>query len=145
MPRARRPRLVQHVPWPPPVRFQVVEPTPGDTYYEITLREAPPTHGYEPVFHYVAPKKGSPFTIQQLANAGAGELSEARGLVCIQDIRDGLPVFLALFASNGRWVWCVHSSDGARAQPVAPITPTEARRRFADAQQRRRSQPQKEP
>jgi hypothetical protein len=125
-----KPRLEQYIPRGSRAAFSLVESRPGETYFEITLREPPGyTSGYEPIFHYYPPKKGSPFTIQQLANAGAGELAEARGIIGIVHVQDGLPIFIAYYVSNGRQVLCVRSSDPTRASQVVLVPKTFSRER----------------
>lgn len=119
-PRTQRPRLTQFIPQESRAPFQVVTYTPGETYYEITLREAAYvlTNGYEPIFRYTPPQKGCPFTVQQLAEAGAAEMTEGRGLICVQEIRDGIPIFTAIFVGDSRHVYCIRSSHPARLTPV---------------------------
>lgn len=112
----KRPRFVQVIPVYPPAMFTVVERALGQTYWDARIADA--QVGDEPEFRYTPPKKGCPFTVQQLANAAAGQLTEARGLVTLQEVRDGIPTFTAVFAANGRQVFCLRSTDVQRAIPV---------------------------
>lgn len=112
----RKPKFVQFIPDRVVPMFQVVEPTPGETYWHARIADA--IQGDEPEFRYTPPKKGNPFTVQELANRVAGELNEARGTIFLQEVVDGIPVFSATFASNSRQVMCVRSTDPARAQPI---------------------------
>jgi hypothetical protein len=119
----RRPRLEQYIPTGPEPMFQELEHRPEEPrFFHITLRDAI-SSGHEPIFRYQPPKKSKhpPFTIQQIANAAAGELNEARGLICIQEFVEGIPVFTAMFASNSRQVYCLHSSDQERAPSCLPL------------------------
>jgi hypothetical protein len=114
----RRVPLKQHTPEGSAGPFTVVVDCPGDTYWHVRIVDA--IVGDEPEFRYVAPKRSKfpPFTVQEIANAGAGHLNEARGLVEVVEFIDGNPTFSSLFASNGRQVFCVWSTDPARAAPV---------------------------
>lgn len=116
MAKRRRPKLVQVTPDMPPVSFAVVERQPGINYWHFRIADA--IVGDEPEFTHAPTKTGYQFSIQELASRAAGELNEARGTVAMQEFRDGIPTFSAVFASNGRQVFCIRSTDHERAKPV---------------------------
>jgi hypothetical protein len=90
--------------------FQVVEYALGDSYWHIKIKDA--IVGDEPEFRFYLPKNRENWPdAQRVANAGAGELNEARGLISLSRYEDGIPVFSAQYASDGRQVYCLWSSD----------------------------------
>jgi hypothetical protein len=124
----RSPKFVQYIPsgFEPP--FMVVVRTSGETYWHAKIRDA--IYGDCPEFRYYPPKKGNSFTVQELANRVAGELNEARGLIQLQEYIDGIPTFYAIFASNGRQVVCVQSTDVTRMEPIDMVAFNAAVERF---------------
>lgn len=109
----RRPKFHQHLPTPAVAApFVEVERVPGENYWHAVISDA--IHGDRPEFRYVPPKRGCPFTPQELANVVAGELNEGRGYLILQEFADGIPVFSSAWISNGRQVLCHRSSDHAR-------------------------------
>lgn len=112
----RSPKFEQYIPEHPSVMFQVVEKIEDQNYWHAKIRDA--IVGDEPEFRYCPPKKGCPFTIQELANKVAGELNEARGTITLQEFVDNIPTFVCIFASNSRHVFCLISTDHERMKPV---------------------------
>lgn len=114
--RKRRPKFVQHIPEGPEPMFSLVEHTPGANYWHSKITDA--IVGDRPEFRYTPPKKGCPYTVQELANRVAGELNEATGWLTLTEYTDGVPTFASVFASNGRQVTCIASTDAERAEPT---------------------------
>lgn len=112
----RRPKFEQYIREAPEPVFAWVVPEPGANYWLARIRDV--IYGDEPEFIYRPPKKGCPYTVQELANRVAGELNEGTGFFTLREFRDGVPVFACAFASNGRQVFCVRSTDSDRAEPV---------------------------
>lgn len=128
--------LKQYIPTHPESLFQIIEPTPHLNYWHIKIRDA--ILNDEPEFRYYLPKSRANWpTPQRVANAGAGELNEARGLVTIQRFEDGIPVFLGIYASDSRSVYCLRCTDDgvksvsnggiAMVPPTQPTKPTQPR------------------
>lgn len=113
----RKPKLVQVIPDAPPATFQVHERKPGDSRWHFRLRDA--ILGDEPEFEYRPPKKGCLYTTKELAVYAASEMNEGRGQITATEFADGVPVFSAVFASNGRQVFCLWSTDRSRAEPIS--------------------------
>lgn len=125
----RRPKFVQHIPEEAaPALFEIIERAPGVSYWHARIADA--IVGDEPEFRYATPRKGCQFSIQQLANAVASELNEARGRFSLQEVTDGIPTFTAWFVSDSRNVICVRSTDHARQSPIDVAAATAAWRRF---------------
>lgn len=108
--RRRRLGLQQYIPREPQPMFQIVEPQPNVNYWHVKIKDA--IVGDEPEFRKTLPKSRANWpTPQQVANAGAGELNEARGIVSLTRYEDGIPVFSAQYAANSREVFCLWSTD----------------------------------
>lgn len=93
--------LKQYIPdGPNGPKFQVVTFKKGNNYWHIRIRDA--IIGDEPEFTLDIPKasKKAPVTAQQVANAGAGQLNEATGLVFLTKYTDGIPTYTGIFAST---------------------------------------------
>lgn len=88
--------------------FQEVIITPGLTYWQGKLYDA--IVGDCPVFRH-KPSKTHPPTPLRVARAFCGQLNEARGIVRMQYVQEGIPVWSGAFAGNGQIVFCVTSSD----------------------------------
>lgn len=102
----RKPKIVQVIPTAPEGMFEVVELTPGENYFRIRIKDA--IVGDEPIFRYDPPKKGSPFSMEEIAYAGSKELNEGSGTVTVTEFKDGIPVRAAVFTSINccvRQVW----------------------------------------
>ena len=106
------------IPDGPEPLFQLIERVPGRNYWRVQISDD--TSDDRPVFECKIPRtsKQPPFTPDEIAIAGAQECMEARGLVVLQEFTDNIPIFTAVYAANGRQVFCVRSSDPSRAQPV---------------------------
>lgn len=117
MSRRRRPKLVQRI--PPPAAFEAVERREGENYWLVTIVDDTDAHDRPCFEHRVArSKKARRFTVDEVARAAAGELNEARGLVFLSEHRDGVPVASFVFASDGRHVFCIRTSDPERVEAV---------------------------
>lgn len=114
--KGRRPRLVQFTPEQPTALFTFCDTNPDVVphCWHLKIRDA--IVGDEPEWTYTPPGKSKypPFTPQQIANAGAGELNEGSGLVTMTEYRKGVPTFVARYAANGRQVFCIWSTDEDR-------------------------------
>jgi len=94
--------------------FQVVEFTKGDSYFHVQIRDA--IVGDEPEYRVTAGKtRFQDVEPRAVAVKVAAELNEARGLLWVTKIQDGIPVGTWCYASNGRhvygvppgvWAWC---------------------------------------
>jgi len=112
----RKPKFEQYIPNGPTPMFEVITVEKGKNYWHAKISDA--IVGDEPEFRYIVPKKGCPFTVQELANRVAGELNEARGTIILQEFTDNVPTFACVFISNSRQVFCVRSTDHERIKPV---------------------------
>jgi len=109
MAKRRRLSIKQYIPDGPEPMFQEVVETPGLTYWHGRLQDA--IQGDEPEFRHIPSRKNPP-TPLRVACAFAGELNEARGLVWMRYVQDGIPVWSGIFASNGgQVVFCIRSTD----------------------------------
>jgi hypothetical protein len=95
-----------------------------------------PVYQNEPEYVVNLPKKGAiKVTPQMVANKVAGTMQNGLGFICITLWEEGSPTFTATYASNGRQVLCVRTTDAAR-QPVehpAVLDPEGWRVRAAEA------------
>lgn len=99
MARRRRPKLKQYVPDGPVPAFQVIEPEPGLSYWEVQISDFQDEYG--PTFRCALGKWSS----ADLAQAGAGECAEARGVILVTRVEDGIPTLSEVWLSNGRQVF----------------------------------------
>ena len=143
MPRKSKPRLVplEHVseprvipgvirPGPPTLHllrrvlqpFEVAPPPQeGNNYWFVQLLNEHTALEYAGMYVVLVPEKEPKagwWQPRELAVACADRLNEYRGLVGLQEHRDGVCVFQALFASNSLWTFCVWSTDAARCPPA---------------------------
>jgi len=101
------------------VLFAEVDPADG-SYWQALTRDHADGFKESVEFRWRIPKtgKGRLVTPQQVANAAAGEMNEARGLAIVIEVLDGMPTFTAVYVANGSQVFCIRSSDHAREIPI---------------------------
>lgn len=121
-----RVKLVQVIPAGPRPAFELVGPAyqrEAGVFWGVVIRDLQDDDS--PVFEFRPPKCWAlDVDPQAVAEAGKRECAEGRGLVTLTEWVAGLPRFSAVYACNGRFCWCIRSTNHARAQPrVSRPTP----------------------
>lgn len=115
------PLFKHYIPEAPPAMFQVVESTPGLSYWEAQVFDA--LQGDAPYFRAAVPKRAkAPADPMDMAALALKEANEGLGRCTLTEVRDGVPVFVGTFESlpviGGRMSVCLSTTDHARC----PVT-----------------------
>lgn len=110
-------RLKQHIPDGPTPAFRVLTPS-RESWWHAEIRDA--IEGDRPEFCLKTTRQDQ-YSPQQVANRAAGELNEGRGLIILTLWWKGCPIASFVYASNGRFVFCLRSTDSKIALPVTPF------------------------
>jgi hypothetical protein len=105
-----------------PQLFGVSCANPGTYYWFVGLLNEHMAPEHRQDYVYFPPKKSKlpPLTSEEIAVRASHQLNECRGLVSLQEFRDGFCEFAALFAANSLWTFCLWGTDAARCPPRKP-------------------------
>lgn len=114
-------RFKHYIPEAPPAMFQVVESTPGLSYWEAQVSDA--IQGDAPYFRAAVPKSAkAPADPLSVAALALRKANEGLGRCTLTEVRYGVPVFVGVFESlsvvGGRMAVCRSTSDHVRC----PVT-----------------------